>query len=189
MAFAWARNIATTQRGRVSTKSASSLALGRTGDDPEIAESPRRSPRRRIRSRPHRSWLSRTRSFRRWTSGTGPAAALPSNGPMQESEHDLHAAVLKALGRTGDDPEIADDKSHALCHALVVGAGCKFFHSFRIPEKASMPSKLWVAGSNPAGVAKSMKSNSFPCSVQYGCEVRRKLLLYGHSPKKIHKIK
>jgi hypothetical protein len=31
--------------------------------------------------------------------------------------------------------------------------GCKFFYGFRNPEMASVPSKLKVAGSIPAGVA------------------------------------
>jgi hypothetical protein len=52
----------------------------------------------------------------------------------------------------------AQDKSHALCHALPRRIGCKFFHGLRNPEMASVPSKLKVAGSIPAGVAIGEKS-------------------------------
>jgi hypothetical protein len=48
--------------------------------------------------------------------------------------------------------------------------GCKFFHGLRNPENASRPSKLKVAGSIPAGVAKPMKSNNFLSFVQYCAE-------------------
>jgi hypothetical protein len=55
----------------------------------------------------------------------------------------------------------------------------------RVSWIEQQPSKLWVAGSNPAGVAKSIKLKSFFFFLQYGCEAGRKLLPYGHSQKKI----
>ena len=52
-------------------------------------------------------------------------------------------------------------KSHALCHTLPLPGVPNFFHEPRNSEIEHMPSKLWVAGSNPAGVAKPMNSNNF----------------------------
>jgi hypothetical protein len=66
----------------------------------------------------------------------------------------LFAVFQAEFGDSATEPEKA---FHTLCHTPRSPVGHKFFQGPRNSEMAHMPSKLWVAGSNPAGVAKSMK--------------------------------
>jgi hypothetical protein len=49
--------------------------------------------------------------------------------------------------------------SRTLSRAAITGGG-KFFHERKNSEMENMPSKLWAAGSNPAGVAKQIRNKS-----------------------------